>query len=183
MLDANVRQGSPVYEAGHVLVLASGGTERDLEVLLKILTQAGAQPCKHLEGHLPVMQIDVPEMSSFQVCMYKQAGQEYWKKSIGIFFALGCCDVSLDCSTECRALGLSMYLFYLQASWPLPAQSSLQLHLRQCCMAYRAEGGRVVVGAKPRGQAEDGGEVRILPTLCGRCRCLYSLQHLGASQV
>lgn len=39
VLDANVRQGGPVYETGHILVLSLADNQRDQEVIWKILSQ------------------------------------------------------------------------------------------------------------------------------------------------
>ena len=43
VLDTNVRQGGPVYEEGHILVLSLADNQRDQEVIWKILSQV----CRH----------------------------------------------------------------------------------------------------------------------------------------
>ena len=43
VLDANVRQGGKVYETGHTLVLSLADSQRDQEVIWKILSQASSQ--------------------------------------------------------------------------------------------------------------------------------------------
>ncbi len=42
MIEQNVRQGSRVYESGHVLVLGWCYSQRDLEVVWKVLEQVRA---------------------------------------------------------------------------------------------------------------------------------------------
>ena len=43
VLDTNVRQGGPVYEEGHILVLSLADNQRDQEVIWKILSQVCRQ--------------------------------------------------------------------------------------------------------------------------------------------
>ncbi len=47
ILTENVSRGSQVYEEGHVLVLAWAETQRDREVIWKILSQACHIPLRH----------------------------------------------------------------------------------------------------------------------------------------
>ena len=148
VLDTNVRQGGPVYEDGHILVLSLADNQRDQEVIWKILSQVCRQTTTTLSathgGALArlLCQLHNPELlADLSQALSRSPGSGFWCQP-------DCTEHMARCTRApqppqpahgCRqpaAGSLTM------AAGPA---TELKIPDLQVCMAYRTEGGRCVV--------------------------------------